>query len=47
MDDYLAMVACACPHCGERQLDCLMWDEEERVECATCGQVCDPNERGE
>jgi rubredoxin len=46
--DYLGLVtvACACPQCGERRLDYLIWNEEEQVECQTCGQVYDPNEQG-
>jgi rubredoxin len=48
MDDLDEVtVACACPQCGERRMDCLVWNEEELVECTTCGQVYDPNEQGE
>jgi uncharacterized Zn finger protein len=50
MDDYLddlgrVTVAYACPQCGERRIDYLVWNEEERVECQTCGQVYDPTEK--
>ena len=30
----------ACPHCGERECDALVWiDEEARVECQRCHAV--------
>ena len=28
-----------CPKCGERDMDELMWLDDERVECQTCGNV--------
>jgi rubredoxin len=34
--------ACACPSCGEREMDRLVWNEDEQVECTTCGHVYDP-----
>ena len=27
----------ACPQCGERQADCLTINDEDSVDCATCG----------
>ena len=33
----------ACPSCGERDVDRLVWDDET-VTCATCGVVYNPNE---
>lgn len=33
----------ACPQCGERMMDNLVWNEDgERVSCATCGMVYKP-----
>jgi len=29
----------ACPACGERQMDELVWDNNEAVTCQTCGKV--------
>jgi len=31
----------ACPQCGEREQDNLVWDQEEAntVTCATCGTI--------
>ena len=26
----------ACPHCGERIADRLVWDDDETVHCTTC-----------
>ena len=41
----------ACPCCGERRLDFLVWQDDDAqhpdddvVKCATCGTVYDPNE---
>ena len=34
--------AFACPHCGERNMDLLVWIEDDRVECQTCGRSYDP-----
>lgn len=27
----------ACPGCGERDIDRLIWIDDDRVRCATCG----------
>ncbi|MDQ7014632.1 MAG: hypothetical protein Q9O74_12170 [Planctomycetota bacterium] len=36
---------CACPGCGERDADRLVWigDEGDRVRCDRCGLTFDPN----
>ena len=34
----------ACPWCGEREMDLLVWVEDDVVECHTCGCRYDPNE---
>ncbi|MCC7424463.1 MAG: hypothetical protein IT428_29705 [Planctomycetaceae bacterium] len=28
----------ACPHCGERESDNLVWQDDESVRCAKCGK---------
>lgn len=37
----------ACPHCGERRMDMLVWIEDDRVECQTCGHHYDPAGTGD
>jgi len=32
----------ACPNCGERDADRLVWIDDDRVECQACGTVYDP-----
>ena len=32
----------ACPWCGEREMDLLIWVEDDVVECHTCGCRYDP-----
>ena len=32
----------ACPCCGEDRMDWLVWDEDEMVNCKTCGEVYEP-----
>ena len=32
----------ACPKCGERNQDSLVWDDSENVTCAICGTVYTP-----
>ena len=32
----------ACPHCGERECDELVWLDDERVECQRCKTVYRP-----
>ncbi len=43
-DDHLVEPEDACPECGERRVDELIWqnDEDEQVRCATCGFVYIP-----
>ena len=36
----------ACPGCGARERDRLVWQGDEEVECQTCGRVYRP-ERGD
>jgi len=32
-----------CPHCGEDDIDRLVWLDDEKVRCASCGTVYEPN----
>jgi Zn ribbon nucleic-acid-binding protein len=32
----------ACPKCGERRVDWLIWVDDDWVECQTCGTRYDP-----
>ncbi|MCB9846708.1 MAG: hypothetical protein H6811_12080 [Phycisphaeraceae bacterium] len=32
----------ACPNCGERNADLLVWLDDERVECQRCKTVYEP-----
>jgi rubredoxin len=41
--DLLIAAEWACPACGERRSDFLVWNDLEQVACATCGKVYDPN----
>jgi hypothetical protein len=34
----------ACPHCGEDDIDHLVWLDDEKVRCTRCGTVYDPNQ---
>lgn len=34
--------AFACPECGERRPDRLVWGDEDLVRCASCGITFDP-----
>jgi len=46
MDDEgneLVVPGSKCPRCGERRMDWLVW-HEDKVECATCSMIYDPNE---
>jgi len=36
------LVDCGCPSCGERTIDCLVWIDDESVECQTCKTVYKP-----
>jgi rubredoxin len=33
---------CECPVCGEDAMDCLVYDDQDWVHCATCGTIYDP-----
>lgn len=33
----------ACSHCGEDRLDYLVWLDDRRVECTSCGHVYEPD----
>lgn len=36
----------ACPSCGERDMDRLVWEHDgESVRCATCGTIYNPDHR--
>lgn len=42
-DDNLVAIGDACPNCGERHVDNLIWiDDGERVRCARCATVYTP-----
>ena len=43
-DDAANLVATedACPNCGERHVDQLIWTDDDVVLCATCGTEYDP-----
>lgn len=42
-DDNLVEPEDACPLCGERHVDRLIWiDDGERVQCATCSTTYTP-----
>jgi len=32
----------ACPGCGERRIDRLVWQDDETVKCTTCGKQYTP-----
>lgn len=32
----------ACPHCGERDVDRLVWLDDQRVQCQACRTVYQP-----
>ena len=36
-DDNLVAAADACPACGEREMDLLVWFDDDRVRCMNCG----------
>jgi ribosomal protein S27AE len=41
-DDNLVSPESACPNCGERQIDMLVWIDDERVRCAKCNLMYAP-----
>lgn len=40
----LVDASAACPHCGERRADRLVWDDDEVVHCSRCGTHYRPDE---
>lgn len=44
-DDNLVAAEDRCPLCGERRADSLLWLDDERVECQTCGFRYTPGRR--
>ncbi len=40
----LVAAAQACPQCGERDPDKLVWLDDAAVRCANCGKTYDPGE---
>ena len=36
-DDNQVAVKDACPGCGERDMDVLVWFDDDRVRCMNCG----------
>ena len=36
-DDNHVAAGDACPDCGERDMDLLLWFDDDRVRCMTCG----------
>jgi hypothetical protein len=41
--DELVAEADACPGCGERNVDKLVWQDEGAVKCSTCGKRYTPS----
>jgi uncharacterized Zn finger protein len=37
----------ACPFCGEDDIDHLVWLDDEKVRCDSCGTIYDPNQPDE
>ena len=37
----------ACPKCGQRECDELVWIDDEQVECQSCKTVYRPGERND
>jgi DNA-directed RNA polymerase subunit RPC12/RpoP len=40
--DELVAEADACPECGERRVDSLVWQDDGKVKCSTCGKQYTP-----
>jgi len=40
--DELVAEADACPKCGERSVDNLVWQDDGAVKCTTCGTTYEP-----
>lgn len=45
-DDNLVATDDACPGCGERDADMLVWLDDERVQCQSCTRVYRPQDAG-
>lgn len=44
-DDYDRVApGMACPKCGEDEMDLLVWIDDDKVRCDSCGTVYDPNQ---
>ncbi len=43
-DDAWTPPSHACPHCGEDDIAHLVWLEDEKVRCYSCGTVYYPNQ---
>jgi rubredoxin len=44
-DDYERVApGMACPKCGEDEMDSLVWIDDDKVRCDSCGTVYDPNQ---
>jgi Zn ribbon nucleic-acid-binding protein len=41
-DDNLVSPDSACPKCGQRDMDLLVWIDDDIVHCAICGTEYDP-----
>ena len=41
-DTELVHESAACPACGEREMDLLIWTDDAAVECQRCGEVYEP-----
>ena len=41
-EEELVEVENACPSCGERRIDWLVWIDDESVECQTCKTIYKP-----
>ena len=46
-DDNLVAAGDACPACGEREVDLLVWFDDDRVRCMNCGTEYAPTEKAE
>lgn len=44
LDGDLVPPGSACPDCGERNMDQLIWIGDDRVACQSCRTVYDPHE---
>lgn len=46
-DDDLVPANLACPMCGERHQDRLVWIDDESVRCANCNAEYEPGKAGD